>query len=62
MPETKKNAKPQPRNYDSPLDSQIDGVRLVPTPGAKPETGQLSDVQAPPPDLVSKLIDFIKKI
>lgn len=64
MPEAKKNTQPKPRNYNSPLDSQIGGVRLTTAqkaqPDGQPEERQPGTVQTP--DLVSKLIDFIKKI
>lgn len=69
MPESKK-AK---RSYDAPLNSQVNGLRVVrhqrtahpQAAGAKGETlpgGIPADLQPPEPELVSRLIDFIKKI
>lgn len=69
MPEPKK-AK---RSYDAPLNSQVNGLRLVrhqrpahpQAAQAKADTlsgGIPAELQPPEPELVSRLIDFIKKI
>lgn len=61
MPEPKKT--PTPRPFEAQVDSALDGMRLVrqPKPSSK-EAADRSQLPTAPdePDLVSKLISFIK--
>ena len=61
MPEPKKPSPKRP--FDAQVDSALDGMRLVsqPKPGCDPSPVQ-KQIPATPdePDLVSKLITFIK--
>ncbi len=69
MPEPKKGK----RKFQTQVDSQVSGLRLVrqqrpaaaggePKPGTLPGASPAGAIQPPEPELVSKLIDFIKSI
>ena len=70
MPEPKKKK----RSYDAQVDSQVGGLRLVrqqrppapqpgkAKPGSLPGADSAAELHPAEPELVSKLIDFIKTI
>ena len=70
MPETKpskKTANPQrdeKRAYDAELESLLGGVRIVPAKPDQAESGPADQlpVQPPQPEVVSRLVNFLKKI
>lgn len=48
------------REYDAEFSSLIDAVKI--TPPQPDQTGPVLNVQPPAPDVVSRLVNFLKKI
>ena len=75
MPESKSSKKPtergtqnlrgakEKREFDAEMISLLDGLRLAPNHlGENENAGQPLNVQPPEPELVSRLVKFIKKL